>query len=267
MDILSNLAEKIQSLRRKRTGFITNAFFNADQLKSMVGEEGTAVFDSDDTIVILSDEPGLVRLYFYAASLDGLKEIPEMLPSQINKTVVADIIGKGQQVETIAAKLCESGFIKHNELFRMVRKPEEIHQEVSPDVAFATSDRCDEIYKMIYDTFDIYSEHLPTKEKILRSIDNKEITVVLHQDQVVGFNYTQRAGERLMYNYLIAVAKEFRGKGIGDKLEIFPLIMYGKDHVFNHWVVKDNQVAIKKHVKFNFKPDGMIDIVLIYKGV
>jgi predicted GNAT family acetyltransferase len=261
------LAEKIQSLRRKKNGFITNAFFNANQLQKMVGEEGISIFSSEDTILILSEEPGLIRLYFYAVSLDALKQIPQILPSQTNKSIVTDIVGKEKQVDMIVGRLCELGFFKHNELFRMVRKPEEICEEVSPDVLFATPNRCDEIYKMIYATFDVYSEHLPTKDKILQSVEKNEILMILHQDRIIGLFYFEKPGDCLVYVYLVAVAEEFRGMGIADKLEKHPLITYGKDHVFNLWVVKSNQKAIKKHLKYNFEPDGLVDAVLIYKGV
>ena len=267
VDSFHILAEKIQSLRQKKTGFITNAFFNFNQLQSMVEKEGTTVFNSNDSMFILSEEPKLVRLYFYSASVNALKQITEILPPKVNKAIVADIVGKKQQVDMIALKLCEFGFAKHKELFRMVRKPEQIHEKVSPDVVFATPNRCNEIYKMIYNTFDVYSEHLPTKEKILQAIDKNEIVIILHEDQVIGFLYYEKIGGRLFYIYLVAVAEEFRGIGIADKLEKYPLITHGKNHVFNLWVVKNNQRAINKHFRYNFRPDGLIDYILIYKGV
>lgn len=260
------LIDKINSLKRRNKNIVTNAFFSTQQLKSMIDSNEANVKISDDAVVILAEEERLVRLYFYAASFNSLRQILNMLPSRTSKTIIADVVGKKPQTEKLICELQKLTFRKHNELIRMTRLPQDFTQTNISNVIVAAPDKADEIMNILYNEFDVYTSHLPTKEKTLKSIANKEITIVVQQEKIVGLAYFETLGERVKYLYQIVVDKNFRGKGIADSLLTYTFEHSSKDTSFQLWVEANNQRAISKYQKYNFVPNGLVDYIMLYRG-
>jgi len=273
MSLYDELVAKINTIKRSNRNIITNAFFTAQQLKSMIDSNRVSVRISDEAVIILVEEEQLIRLYFYAANFDSLRQAKDMLTSYSGKAIIADIIGKKPGVVKLINELQKLNFFKYNELIRMSRLPQEFIQlpqkftqiNIS-DIIVATPDKCNEIVNMLYAEFDIYISHLPTKEKILKSIANKEIMIAIHQGKVVGLTYVETLGERSKYIYQTVIDKDFRGKGIADRFLIYTFENSSKDTCFQLWVETDNHRSINKHKKYNFVADGLIDYIMIYKG-
>ncbi|MGE6487383.1 GNAT family N-acetyltransferase [Paenisporosarcina sp. NPDC076898] len=268
MSIYKKLVDDINELRRRnKKNFITNSFFNMQQLKSMLDMESINVKKSEDVIIILNEEEQLIRLYFYATSLESLIQIRNILPGNFNKPVVAEIIGKGTQIENVLTELRKVNFKQHNKLIRMNRVGQEYSEKNISNVSIAIENQVSEIMDILYGEFDIYTSHLPTKEKLLTSIKNQEIAVVIEQDKIVGLAYFESLGERLNYLYQIVVDQKFRGQGIADSLLIYKFKHSPKDVACQLWVEINNQYAIDKYHKYNFVEDGLVDYIMIFEGV
>jgi len=260
------LIDKINSLKRRNKNIVTNAFFTTQQLQSMIDSNEATIKISDDAVVILAEEERLVRLYFYAAAFNLLKQISNMLPSRTSKAIITDVVGRNPQAEKLACELQKLNFCKQNELIRMNRLPLEFTEITVSNVIVATPEKGNEIMNILYDEFDVYTSHLPTEEKILKSITNKEITIVIQQEKIVGFAYFETLGERVKYLYQIVVDKNFRGKGIADSLLTYTFEHSSKDTSFQLWVEANNQRAISKYQKYNFVPNGLVDYIMLYRG-
>lgn len=257
---------KINTLKSRNINIVTNAFFTTQQLHSMIDSNEATVKISDDAVVILVEEERLVRLYFYAVTFNSLKQISNLLPSPTSKAIIADVVGRNPQARKLAYELQKLYFYKQNEFIRMNRKPQENMPVTVSDVLFATADNVNEIVNILYDEFDVYTSHLPTEERILKSITNKEITIVLQQEKIVGLAYFEKLGERLKYLYLIVVDKNFRGKGIANRLLMYTFGHSSKNTNFQLWVETNNQLAISLYKKYNFIPNGLVDYIMMYKG-
>ena len=261
------LLGKIDLLRRGNKDFITNSFLPAKQLIDMIDSgEITAVTSSEGIIILLEEEKDLIRLYFHAANVEALRYIPTLIPQNINKTVVADIVGKNPHAANLSAELEKYGFYKHNELIRMNRKNKEGVLGAASNVVLADADDVNEIMDILYREFDIYVSQLPTRKKLEEAVSKGEITIVAQQGMIAGLAYFVKLGERLKYLYQIAVRKNFRGRGIADALLTHMFENTAKDIVFQLWVEAKNSFAIRKYQKYSFVPDGLVDYIMLYKG-
>lgn len=262
----NELISKIDVLRCGNKDFITNAFFSTKHLISLINSYEVITNTSTNTIIILLEEEQLIRLYFYAANIESLRYISELIPHHTNKPVIADIVGKNPNVEKLSNELEKHNFCKHNELIRMNRKPQEGMLVTVSNVVFATTDNANEIMDILYGEFDIYTSQLPTLQKLAEAISKREITIVTQQDMIVGLAYFVTLGERLKYLYQIVVRKNYRGRGIADDLLMYTFENSSKDTSFQLWVETQNKPAIRKYQKYGFTKDGLIDYIMLYKG-
>jgi ribosomal protein S18 acetylase RimI-like enzyme len=260
------LIGRIDHLRRGNKDFITNAFLPAQQLISMIDSgEITVITSSEGVIIIFEEEQQLIRFYFYAANIESLRHIPLLMPHNINKAVVADIVGKNPKAAKLSAELEKYDFYKHNELIRMNRKNETGVLGAASNVVLADADDVNEIMDILYGEFDIYVSRLPTRQKLEEAVSKGEITIVAQQDMIVGLAYFVKLGERLKYLYQIVVRKNYRGRGIADDLLMYTFENTPKDTIFQLWVETENKFVIRKYQKYRFVPDGLVDNILLYK--
>ena len=58
-----DIIKSINTLRKSKA-YVTNAFITKPQLDEMLAEERTQVIQGDDILLLLEEEPDLVRVYF-----------------------------------------------------------------------------------------------------------------------------------------------------------------------------------------------------------
>jgi len=262
---LETLVRKMSEIRKYKE-FITNSFFSVQQLSVMLDMDHVAIELRDNAIFILMEEDQLFRLYFYAADLASLQQIQNVLPGVKGKPILADIIGRNKQAENIINRLQLYNFHKYSTLIRMKRPGLERRDiEVSP-VILASEDRLDEIMNLLYLEFDINISHLPNRNKLLRALQNNEITLVIQQNEIAGLAYFERLGEKLIYLYQLVVDKRFRGQGIADRLLTHQFNQISEDVICQLWVESNNHFAIHKYEEHHFSPDGLFDSIMMFKG-
>ncbi len=263
---LETLNKKMNEIRECR-GHLTNAFFTVQQLNAILDLDHVSIKLTDSAIVILMEEEQLIRLYFYAADLTSLQQVKSTLLGFKGKPIIADIIGRGKQVENIINGLRLYNFNKYSTLIRMKRPGlENRSKDEMPRVTLATQDRADEIMHLLSSEFDVCISHLPTRIKLLRAIQNNEITLIIQQNEIAGLAYFERLGEKLIYLYQLVVDKRFRGQGIADRLLTHQFNQLSGDVACQLWVELNNPSAINKYEKYHFAPDGLLDSIMLFKG-
>ncbi|WP_326401367.1 GNAT family N-acetyltransferase [Paenibacillus ottowii] len=251
---------------RKCRGFLTNCFFTVPQLSAMLEMDHVAVRLIENAIVILVEEDQLVRLYFYATDLASLQQIKNTLLNFKGKPIIADIIGRDKQSEIIINQLELYNFHKYSTLIRMKRSGLENRNKEVSHVTLATEDRVNEIMRLLYLEFDIYISHLPNRKKLLKAIQNNEVTLVIQKNEIAGLAYFEKLGEKLIYLYQLVVDKRFRGQGIADRLLTHQLNQLSEDMTCQLWVESNNLFAINKYEKYHFASDGLFDSIMMFKG-
>lgn len=267
MSSFNKFIDNVNEIRKGNKYFITNAFFNFKQLQSMFDMNNVVLKIKKSVIFILLEEDNFIRLYYYAASLEELKEMLTLLPKHPNKTIIVEVVGKKNQIKNCINELEKLNFGMYSKLIRMKRLGQECKKIEISNVRAASEDRINEIINILYSEFDTFISHLPTKEKVLKSIKNNEIMVVIEQQKIVALAYFENIGDKLLYLYQLVVDKSSRGKGLADNLLMYKFQNLTKDVTCQLWVEECNQHARHKYAKFNFVPDGIVDYIMVYEGV
>ena len=175
-----------------KQGFITNYF-----KQELVGDQIHSVA-TDRTVLFINNEHDFFRLYFFSTDPVDLGETLEKL--EVDKDLVADYLYKLVD-ERVFACFLQSGFKKLALSRRM------IHSQLPPrktetQPEFAELSDADRIHEDLFRTFNRFTDHLPTKERLLHYISNRQVLVNRTQGAVVGVIIFQIIGRRVNFNYL-----------------------------------------------------------------
>lgn len=263
MDI-KEIFKTINSFRRSSREYISNVFLTPIQLEELLSNPNVEMIMSEDALLILVSKSKYVQCYFFSKNdIALIKLINDLNMKQY--PLVIDLIGKEKDLNKIVERFCENNLRLYSTYFRMactnIKKFDGIYNEV--ELAKVT-DRL-EIYHLLYNEFDKIDAHLPELHEIESALLNEEITVIKEKNNIIGLAYFEKLGAKALYLREFLVTKEFRGKGLADKL-LLNTINHSSAEKILLWVKSDNIAAIKKYEKYGFEADGLINHIMIYEG-
>jgi hypothetical protein len=194
---LASVHEQMARVKAQSTGgFFTN-YFRQEMVGPQILTAATA-----RSVLLANDEHDFFRLYFFTSDLADLGQtlrnvdLPgDVVAGYLTKTAdkVAD--------ENIAAAFQQSGFNPIATYRRMLtyRLPP---QQPNPALEYATSADVDQIYEDLFQTFNKYTDHLPTENRVHGYVVNEWVIVNRQAGQIVGAVCFQLKGPRVNYNYL-----------------------------------------------------------------
>lgn len=258
------LLQAINTLRKSK-GFLSNAFLTRPQIEDILSKRQAAVLTGNGLVLLFINEIDYYRVYFYAQNELALGQIKELLP-RTEKPIIADIVGKDPQAQTLATLLTNVGFEQYSTFVRMTcDSPPDMDTVDYSEVEIATHEDVDEILKLLYLEFDPLFAHIPRHEEIAAAIEKKKITVVRRENQLAGLTFFEEtSANSICWRYLV-VNPNYRGQGIGNMLIAN---MFSKNPAMKYmlWVGTYNS-AINLHKRLNFIEDSVIDYILRYRGV
>lgn len=150
------------------------------------------------SVLLANDEQGFFRLYFFTSDLVDLEQI--LREVDFPGDVVAGYLTRAAD-ENVAAAFQQSGFNPIATYRRMItyRLPP---QRPNPALEYAVAADVDELYKNLFQTFNKYTDHLPTKNRLRGYIANQWVIVNRQAGRIVGAVCFQLEGPRVNYNYI-----------------------------------------------------------------
>ena len=161
------IIEYLKSIKNR--SMQSNATFSALQLKDLLSKETSEINFSENSLVILTKETDVTRLYFYSRDYDSLKEIPNLI-KHTKDNIVCDIIGKkGGSVDILVNKLVDCGFFKYATFIRMLCS-DVLKKDLSiaNKVDFAKPNDLIEISSLLHSVFDKYTKVIKSIGKPLK---------------------------------------------------------------------------------------------------
>jgi hypothetical protein len=192
-DTLARVHEQMALVKAQSTGgFFTNYF-----RQELVGPQILSAA-TPRTVLLVNDEHDFFRLYFFTSDLADLGRI--LREGQFPGEIVAGYLTKAAD-EMVAAAFQHSGFCPIATYRRMItyRLPS---QRPNPALEYAIAADVDQIYEGLFRTFNKYTDHLPTKDRLLRYVENQWVIVNRQNGQIRGAVCFQLEGSRVNYNYL-----------------------------------------------------------------
>ncbi len=262
----SCVRESIASIKGLKKKYLTNFYENEKVVSSWINDKMFYKYRHGDVQLFFMKNSGFYNLFYVAASDEALEDGLKKIQSENLKTrFVSDILTKDENTE-VKKQFRNADFYEYTSLMRMNRM-DQYHPEdymSNDNTIVADASKSDQIYKLLHNHFDPFSEQLPTKEKLLQWIENENVLVYMIEQSVVGFIIYELTGHSLYLKYWF-VSPDYRELKIGSKL--FELFLYkgytSKRQIF--WVVRSNENAIKRYKHYGFKEDKTYDFVMINK--
>lgn len=261
----AELLEALEQVRRAGAGPVTNWFAAPERIDYWIGGNSLSRLQGEGALLILRRDRGFHRIYHSAANLEALSALLRSSSGElaVKGVLTADLIGRPLEVEPVAGIYRESGFADHNSLVRMIRMaaPEEV-AESEPDVAFAGPADVEAVAAFLNRLLDPYTDQIPNEDEIREAASRRNIILVRRGESVSGLLLFETMGitSHLRYWYVDGGA---RNQGIGARLiRRFLHLSSGSKRVIL-WVVSDNSDAIAKYRRYGFRPETLVDRIMI----
>ena len=182
---------------QSKSGFFTNYF-----RQELVGPH-ILTAATGRSVLFVNDEHDFFRLYFFTSDLGELEQI--LGGAKFPGSVVVGYITKAAD-ENVAAALQHSGFSPIATYRRMLSYQLPL-QGPNSDLEYAIRGDIDQIHDSLFRAFNKYTDHLPTKDRLLRYIENQWVIVNRQDGRVCGAVCFQLEGPRVNYNYIYNLSR------------------------------------------------------------
>jgi hypothetical protein len=191
-EILPRVHEQMARVKAESTGFCTN-YFRQEMPGSEIFSAATA-----RTVLLLNKEHDFFRLYFFTTDVDDLEETVGGVKFP-GETVTGYLTRSADQ--KIDAAFQRAGFNPIATYLRMISYNLPAHR---PNAAlqYANAADVDELYDRLFESFNKYTDHLPTKDRLQGYVQKEWVIVTRDANRIPGAVCFQLEGPRVNYNYL-----------------------------------------------------------------
>jgi hypothetical protein len=192
-DTLASAHEQMAIVKAQSTGGFSTNYFRQEMVGPQILTAATA-----RSVLLANDEHDFFRLYFLTSDLADLKQILSNV--DFPGDVVAGYLTR-EADENIASAFQQAGFNPIATYRRMItyRLPP---QRPNPALEYAIAADVDQLYEGLFQTFNKYTDHLPTKDRLRRYVENQWVIVNRQAGRILGAVCFQLEGPRVNYNYI-----------------------------------------------------------------
>ncbi len=242
---------------------LTNCYLSYADLAKKIETNEISCFRHGSILVLLHMMEGFYKFYYFMETPDvpdpatfaGIQEVLGKYP-----VLVAEIVTKTQ--DSIPPILKKMGFCPYKKYIRkqLITGSENISGN-SDRVELADVRDLNDIYQLLYSTFDVISDHLVTKEELQFFITSSQTLKLCVGDKMAGVLIFETFG-RKSYLRTICVSEEFIGRNMGRSL-IETYIKWKGDgtKLFYLWVESTNEKAIHLYDSIGYRDDGLTEYI------
>ena len=192
-DTLASAQEQMARIKaQSRTWFSTNYFW-----QEMVGPQ-VLTFATAQTLLLANDEHGFFRLYFFTNDLVDLEHV--LRDAEYPGEVVVGYLTKSAD-ENITTTFERAGF-SPIAIYRRMTTYRLPRQRPNPGLEYAVAADVDQLHEDLFRVFSKYTDHLPTKTRLLSYVVNQQVIVNRQNGKILGGVCFQLQGPRVNFNYL-----------------------------------------------------------------
>ncbi len=262
--ILEVFNNKLKELRQKGR-VLTNSTLTRPILEVILSDIHTQVFSEDDFLVLLTEEDALRRIYLFALEEGDWSHLDSCLSlNKSEKPIVADIVARGESAQKLIEKMKMCGFYHYDRFVRMTCADPTItgtNHNIPVETAKCTD--AVEIRKLLFDTFDFLSAHIPTIDELTTSIQKGEIDIIRDSGKIAGLTFFEPLAPHLTCLRYFLVAPEFQKKGMGKTLLKKEFDTKKTSMNYHLWISVHNSTTLL-YQKIGFVLDGLNDDIMIY---
>ncbi len=243
---LGDIHRKIDEIKAGAAGSFATNYFRQELSSTALRAASTS-----QSLVFVSDDLDFRRLYFFTTEPDDLAAVLAAL--EITGNLVAEYLAKEPDPRIVRA-LTGAGFGEYALFHRMTndRLP---RATTNRSLELATENDVDAIHRDLLQTFDRFTDHLPSQERLAGYITHQQVLVSRIAGEIRGWAVFPLHLGRVHFNYL---------KSAGRPLDAIRLLMnfYGLMTERNIrsgflWVNDRNSGVIEMHRRFGWAFDGL----------
>lgn len=261
------VAEVFDAIQQAKLGaieYLTNFFPVEKRLTEWLTRSELSVITRSGSAFLFRKDRDFQHLYFSAPSRLALQEALRALEELKTEPLVLDIVGKEAALTDLLLCWQGSGFRNYTKLVRLVRLAA---IEVEPArtkvrVEFAVAADAAAILQLLEAQFDSYGEQIPLLYELEAAIAAQQILIVRQGRELAGLLFFETQGVSSTLRFW-TVGANFQGLGIGSALMRHYFISQTSVKRFGLWVAADNENAVQKYQHYGYKPDGLVDYVLV----
>lgn len=209
---------------------------------------------STQSLLVRHKEHDFYRLSAISIDLEDLQILLKELDGQ---TYVLNVPSKKDISEQIVF-LEKCGFSLCGTYNRYYNK--NIVRRECQDAEFANREDCEDIKKLLYETFSFYTDHLPNVDELQSMIENRQIVVNRFENGRVGGVAIHTIEDRCAY---INVWIDKTGNGISLMFQTYNIIESKGISYAYLWIRANNTGVIVLHKMMGAKPDGLVDYTFV----
>lgn len=265
---LIEIQTDIKVIKASSKDFITNFYPEFDKLNVWIENGQFHKKLLGNTVFFFKEKTEFCHLFYCSSSTKALNDSLSQLKSIIGKTLlVADIIGKEGDIQSIVKIFKENGFYLYTTLNRMSRSTtKDEYKNSSPNLVKAEISHTEAIFNLLNRYFDPFAEQLPSQDEINNWIKLNHLILIEEKDEILGFVIFDLIGVTSYLRYWF-VHPQQRNKKIGSTLlqEYFKSSAETKRQLF--WVIQTNENAISRYLHYGFHPENLYDYIMTNKNI
>ncbi|WP_243318223.1 GNAT family N-acetyltransferase [Geothrix paludis] len=254
----------LQAIKASGPGFSTTFFAGMSQLEVWLAAGRIEFLLTREGLLIARRDRDFLHLHHLVPEPGALPGLLQALPTAWkDRTLVADLVGRPEDLSRIADGYLGHGFQEHRSLVRMGRTG---HPEPrafrDPSVASAGPEEAGEIVAFLERLLDRFAEQIPEAAEVADWASQGWVLASRADGRLAGvliFEYQGRSCRLLFWH----VDEACRHAGIGSGLihEFFRLTQ-GVTRT-SLWVMSDNQNSLAMYRHYGFQEENAVDRILI----
>jgi ribosomal protein S18 acetylase RimI-like enzyme len=271
MDEINSFLEvqnAIKSIKDYGNGFITNFYPEVDKVNSWIDNGHFHKKIIGETVFFLREEAEFSYLFYCSTSKVTLNHSLFQLNNILDGIhLVADIIGKDPEVQSIIQVFKKNNFYLYTTLKRMSRSVSvDETRKPFPGIKEAQMSHADIIFKLLHQYFDPIAEQLPSLKEISNWIRLNHLILIEEKGEILGFVIFDLIGVTSYLRYWF-VHPQHRNRKIGSGLlnEYFNKSAGTKRQLF--WVIQSNDNAINRYLHYGFQSEKLFDYIMTNKNI
>jgi len=251
----------LQQAKRDAPRFATNLLPDPRKLETWIARQELFEAARGRVALLLRRDVDFHRVLFAAGEPAALAEGLRSLAGP--GVCVSDLIGRQKEVSELTACFETAGFARHKSLQRLVwLRPPAQSFAADPAVVHATGEDAPLILAALQSSFDRFAEQIPPLAELATAAEQRHVLVTRSGAALAGLLHFEPQGQSAEIRYWY-VSGACRGQGLGSKLMKTFFHLCPKARCVVLWVVTTNENAITKYDHYGFKPDGLLDQVMI----
>lgn len=258
------LQEAMGRIKRGGPYFTISFFASAPKIEVWIAEGGLWLSPCEDALLIYRQDGKLLRVCHVATDQSSLSAaLSNLVETKPDQLMVADIVGRPEDVERATRTYQRRGFVRHAQLVRMQRSGAcPATMDGASDVERARMEDLPELRAFMERWLDPLSEQIQSVTELREAVASEDVFVVRDGQGLAGILIQETTGQSTTLRYW-HVASHQHGQGIGSSLMHAFLARCATSRRVTLWVIADNVAAIAKYHHYGFSEDGMVDNILV----